>query len=67
MTEKRNGYVTWGNFLTVLALAITILGVLNSFVWLQHWRSMEQFEKRMDSEFVNVKGRLDKIDKKLEK
>ena len=66
-TKQNGGFITWPAFLTVLGLILTGLIALNTFVWSQAGREMAQFEKRMDSQFLNISKRLDKIDRNLER
>jgi len=65
-TQKNNG-VTWHSFLAILGIIVIAGLALNSFVWAQQNRTMDQFEKRMVEQFNGVKERLNKIDGKLEK
>ena len=64
---KNDGNVKWSSLLTILAIILTSGLLLNTFVWAQHGRTMDQFEKRMVEQFENVEKRLDRIDNKLEK
>jgi hypothetical protein len=64
---KNNNCVSWTSFLTILGIALTMGVALNTFVWAQHGRTMDQFEKRMVEQFDNVKDRLNRIDSKLER
>lgn len=65
--QRLNGYVTWTSFLTVLGIIMIAALTLNSFVWAQRGREMDQFEKRMVEQFDGVKDRLNKIDDKLKR
>lgn len=64
---KNNNCVSWMSFLTILGIALATGVALNTFVWAQNGRTMDQFEKRMVEQFENVKDRLNRIDTKLEK
>ena len=61
------GCVKWAPFLTLLGIALVTAVAINTFVWAQHGRTMDQFEKRMCERFDEVKGRLNKIDTSIEK
>lgn len=66
-TTRQNGYVTWANFLVIVGLVLTVAVAFNTFAWSQHAIFLQQFEKRMDGQFLNIEKRLDRIDLKLEK